>query len=105
MGNTINKVGKFVELSALDSDWTWTETFPGALNGIAIEYIAFLAIGDGDKLSIKEGSATGPHIYPPRCVKAQGPLDPLYVNGTCKPVLDYDKGTFSSGASVIIKLK
>ena len=112
MGNTINPtagsdIDKFIELTALDSDWVWTDTFPGALNGIAVDWISFSvgATATVDVCSIKEGSATGPSIFPRQPLAATSPAHIVYYNGkSIKPVLDFSACTLSAGHSVIIKL-
>ena len=112
MGNTINPaagsdIGKFIELTVLDSDWSWLSTFPGAINGIAVDWIAFSvgATATVDVCSIKEASATGPSIFPPHPVAATSPVLMVHYNGkTIKPYFDFSDCTLSTGHSIIIKL-
>ena len=112
MANTINPtagsdIDKFIEITVIDSDWTWTDTFPGAHNGIAVDWIAFSvgATATVDVCSIKEGSATGPSIFPTQPVAATSPVTIVYYNGkSIKPYLDQSACTLSTGHSVIIKL-
>lgn len=112
MSNTINPaagadIDKFVELTSIDSDWAWTDTFPGAHNGIAVDWIAF-SVGPTatvDQCVIKEGSDTGPKIFPSQPVDAASPAVIMHYHGkSIKPVLDVGDCTLSAGHSLIIKL-
>lgn len=107
MGNTILLGDGFVSITGIDSDWDFRDTFP--INdhpGINVEFIGFAAGTDGDKLSLKQGSDTGPEIFPTQASKVQGPPQMVYYRGkTLKPYLDFDKGTFTTGAQVIIMFK
>ena len=111
MANTINPaagsdIEKFIEITAIDSDWTWTDTFPGAHNGIAVEFIAFSSgDSDGDYCSIKDQGATGPSIFPPQAQKTQGPAQIVYYNDSIKPFLDQSACNLTTGHSLIIKLR
>lgn len=106
MANTINQEGYTVEISSIDSDWTWTDTFTDAryANGIRINYIQFCPAAADDACSIKEGADTGPQFF--RCSAADANAQKLvnYHGAMKKPVLDFSAGTFTAGSSVIIEL-
>ena len=107
MANTVNHDGKFIEISAMDEDWTWTDLFPGTENnGIAVDFIAYSSgDADGDICVIKEASDTGPAIFPKQAQKTQGPAQIVYYDAPIKPVIDYGDCTLSTGHSIVIKLK
>ena len=111
VANTINPtagsdIDKFIEITGIDSDWTWTDTFKGAHNGIAVDFIAYSSgDADGDICVIKEASDTGPAIFPKQAQKTQGPAQIVYYGCSIKPVIDYGDCTLSTGHSIVIKLK
>ena len=74
MANTISDpVEGFLMLSDIDSDWSFLESFPGKNNGIAVDWIAFVYNADTDKLSLKQGGAAGPEIFPNQVLESPGP--------------------------------
>ena len=108
MANTINRVGNVVELSAIDTDWTWSDTFTESIyeNGLRIDWIQFNTAAATDVCIIKEASATGPKIF-----KASGnTIDTtderiVYYHGArLKPFLDVGDGSYNASATVIICL-
>ncbi len=105
MANTIKYKGFTIEISDIDSDWTWTETVPDALNGIPINFIQYNPIADGDKCAIYEESiADGPRCF---YVKNDGDDDQKrapYYGTRMKPILDFSAGTYTAGSTVIIQL-
>ena len=111
MANTINPtagsdIEKFIEITVIDGDWTWTDTFPSAHNGIAVDWIAF-SVGATATVDVcfKEASDTGPAIFPKQAQKTQGPAQIVYYGCSIKPVIDYGDCTLSTGHSIVIKLK
>jgi len=94
---------RFVQITAIDADWLWTDTFGATNTGIYVDWIAFKPGAASDKCSIKDGSATGVEIFPaiPRADTTDGQI--IYYGGRMlRPVIDYSAGTFSSGHQVTI---
>ena len=97
--------GNFLELTAIGEDWDWTDTWGTTSEGVYIEFIAFKPGAASDKLSIKEGTAAGPEIFPsvPRLSTSDGQI--VYYGGKqIRPYLDFSDCTFSSGHEVFIML-
>jgi len=90
MANNVNHDDKTIEITAMDSDWTWIDLFPGAINGIMVDFIAYSSgDADGDICVIKEASDTGPALFPKQAQKTQGPAQIVYYDAPIKPVIDY----------------
>lgn len=106
MSNTINQSGYTVEISDIDSDWTWTDTFTDSkyANGIRINYIQFNPAAANDACSIKEGADTGPQFFRCSAEDANAQKAVNYYGAIKKPVLDFSAGIFTAGSSVIIEL-
>jgi len=109
MANTISLDGNVLQISAIDSDWTWTDTFIGRdfVNGIKIQSIRFDTAAATDVCIIKQTNGTGPRLF-----KASGnALDVAdercqYFDGVrLKPFLDVGDGAYNASASVTIILK
>jgi len=110
MANTItrNTGGNTVELSAIDADWTWSDTFDESKyeNGIRINFIQFNTAAAADVCIIKDGTATGPKIF-----KASGNAIDIvderivyYHGARMKPFLDVGDGAYNAAATVIINI-
>lgn len=107
MANTIKYKGFTVEISSIDSDWTWTDTLTDAAftNGVPINFIQFNPGAADDKCTIYEDNITdGPVSFYAKC-DGDDDMKRAYYHGTrMKPILDYSAGTFSTGSTVIIQL-
>jgi len=104
---TVSTGGYFIKLSAIDSDWTWTETMTSTVykNGIPVWAIIFQPGAANDVLVIEDGSDAGPYIFPPVLAADTTNGKILYLNGMmCKPVLDFSDSTISAGGTVTIIL-
>ena len=106
MANTVNYKGFTVEISSIDSDWSWREIMSDSryANGVPINFIQFNAGAANDVCSIKEESESGPEIaYFKAFVNAE-PRRAYYFGTFLKPFLDFSAGTYSAGSTVIIQL-
>jgi hypothetical protein len=106
--NTINPTSGtangVIELSSIDSDWSWTDAFGSADHGQPLQSITFLPGAADDFLSVKEGSATGPEIFPPVKCADEYDVKVKYFNGVIRrPVLDISASTISAGGLVIFE--
>jgi hypothetical protein len=106
MANTINLKGAVLQITAIDEDWDWADTFDSAQykNGIKIQSIEFDTEVAGDVCIIKNESDSGPRLF-----KASGNAVDVkderckYFNGTrLKPYLDFSEGVYNAAASVTI---
>ena len=108
MSNTIKKGrnNTTIEISGIDSDWAWSDSFPNYPHGIALFSIEF-----------KPGQAND------ACVICDEKGDvPALINCTCRDVYDdkvkyfppgiryfpkltYASGTYSANARVIIQIR
>ena len=97
--------GNFVVLHTIGEDWDWTDTWGTTSTGVYVEFIAFKPGAAADALSISEGTADGPEIFPsiPRDDTTDGQI--VYYGGKLiRPYLDFSDSTFSSGHQVTIML-
>ena len=103
--NTITHSGNVIEITNIDSDWTWTDTLTALTDGIWVKSIQFNPGATDDVLVIKEGSDTGPKILYFKCVDTYDQRCKYFNhrnNVLLKPVFDYSDSTISAGASIII---
>jgi len=56
--NKIIRSGPVVNISEIDSDWFWSQTFPEFIN-IPIVSVQFNSVTDLDRCIVREGSMTG----------------------------------------------
>lgn len=100
--NTVTRTGNVIEISNIDSDWAWSDTFP-SYSTIRVMSIQFNGGLTDDQCVIKEASDTGAAMFD---VTVQDTYDqrlkPFGVR--LRPVLDFSAGQYSSGSSVIIIL-
>ncbi len=104
---TVTKGGFTIVISVIDSDWVWTTTLTADKykNGVPVHAIIFQPGAASDKLSIKDGSDSGPRIFPNILAADTTDGKVIYYGGVnLKPVLDYSDSTLSAGSTVIIIL-
>ena len=106
MANTINYKGFTIQISAIDSDWLWSDTMPDAKykNGIPINFIQFNPGAENDVCSFKEANDAGPEVAYFKAFTNAEPRRAYFFGTFIKPILDFSAGTFSAGANVIIQL-
>ena len=104
MGNTVTKGVNVIELSAIDSDWNYATAFPSQVRGIRVDQIIFSGGDtDGDKLSMRDGTETGAHIFPTQAILKQGgPTIVQYGGKELRPYIKFSECTLSTGHSIII---
>lgn len=89
--------------NALADDWTWTDSFKNFPDGLRVDWIAFSAGQDGDKVVLLAGDASGVGLFPDQAILAQGPpIVQNYGGMRLKPFLDFSEGVFNSALSNII---
>ena len=107
--NTITRspsVGAGVINLVLDSDWTWSTTFPDAKDGIEVNYIIFHPGATSDVLVLRAESDTGPYYFPPAAAYDAEFDIILYCNWqSMKLHIDYDTSTLSAGHVIIIQFR
>jgi len=103
MATTVTKSNGFIELTAIDADWSWDDLFSGSYdNGIKVGSIQFNPGEASDRMVIKEGSDAGPAIFDALCPDTEEKN--LYIGTICRPVVDFSACTLSAGHKVIIRL-
>lgn len=107
MANTIIVSGNVIEITDIDSDWSWYDTlvaYATSKTGIPIHSIQFKPIATGDRCVIKNGSAAAASVFDKAAATAYDDKE-LYFHGEeIKPFLDVGDGSYSAGAKVIITL-
>jgi hypothetical protein len=105
--NTIIWGTEVIDISAMDSDWTWNEKggpYTSDKEGIVVKYILFLPGAIGDVLVIKNGSATKESLFPDMAVPVKQANIMYYQGRMLKPFIDYSESTLSAGHRVMIGL-
>ena len=85
-----------IVLTAIDNDWTWTDNYPGHVQGKAL--IALVVIPGGtDTFSIKDGSDAGPYIY----YKEIAAAETILYNGVLlRPYVDFSECVLNAGHKI-----
>ena len=100
--------GGTIQLSAIDADWKWTDDLLIAGQdgrGVRVNFIIFEPFATANFVSIKEGTDTGPEIFPSIAAISAADSRIIYFHGTrIRPVLDYSASSLEAGATVIIQL-
>jgi len=108
MANTISLDGNVLQISAIDTDWTWSDTFPAYKypNGIKIESIRFDTAASTDVCIIKQVDGTGERLFKASGHTVEAVDEKIqYFNGVrLKPFLDVGDGVYNAAASVTIIL-
>jgi len=99
MANTVNRVGRVIQLTAVDTDWLLSDL---GLSQSNIESIEFRPGATLDILVIKEGSATGPAIA--SLFSTSADTITKYLKGRHDLFLDVSDCTLSMGHSITIIL-
>ncbi len=104
MANTFTRTKGTLMISDIDSDWLWSTTFPGNLQGIAVQSIHFIAHAAANICVLRDGSLTGPIVFHRNAV-AVGDQVPSYFNGELiQLTLAVANGTYGANAFICIKL-
>ena len=99
MANTVNRVGRVIQLTAVDTDWLLSDL---GLSQSNIESVEFRPGATLDILVIKEGSATGPAIA--SLFSTSADTITKYLKGRHDLFLDVSDCTLSAGHSITIIL-
>ncbi len=103
MANQVDRTKNVITISSIDSDWSWSDTFPN-YNEVRLQQIRFYPGAVDDVCIIKEGSdsATAAHVFEYTASVDTLPAVDYYHGTGSSPVLDFSAGTYSSGSSVTI---
>jgi hypothetical protein len=99
MANTITVSKNVIALSAMDSDYQWTENLPSHVHGIPVFAITFTAgITSNNTLVLRNGSLTGPAFF--KVVLAANAFETFLFGGALLQLcMEYTDCTFTSGAT------
>jgi hypothetical protein len=98
MANTITYSKNVIALSAIDSNYLWTETLPSHVNGIPVFTIMFSAgITSANTLVLRDVSLTGPIFLSVTLANDTTQTYP-FVGALLSPVMAIADQTFTSGA-------
>ncbi len=91
-------------ISGINSDWTWTDTFPTKLNGIRVHSIRFNPGAANDRCIINAGSVSGGDLFDSSVAtdSSEGSIQYYPSELRLKPVLDVSDGTYNASAKVTI---
>ena len=104
--------GMTITISAIDSNWTWTDNFTGAkyTNGIRVNYIRFHPGATNDLCSIEDSDNGDVKHFLVKCADTYDDKIQYYYGSKLKLVLDVDDtdGTwtaaYTAGCSLTIQL-
>ena len=105
--------GMTITISAIDSDWTWTDNFTAAkyAKGVRVNYIRFHPGATDDLCSIEDSdNGDVKHFGPINCADTYDDRIQYYSGSKLKLVLDFDDtdGTwtaaYTAGCSLTIQL-
>jgi len=104
MANTVTRGGLFLTLSAIDTDFVYTDLWS---DRVPIQSITFVPAAATDKCVIREGSLTGPIIF--SCdLDSDGTWEgfyPMVYGGMpLMPCMDISDGSYDAGALVIFHI-
>jgi len=93
-----------VTISAIDSDWAWTDLFPTHQSGIKIWSIRFNPGAANDRCVINAGGASGGDLFDSSVATGTGDgvIEYYPPNLRLKPYLDFTDGTYNAAAKVTI---
>lgn len=103
--NTIDAEPGGVQISGIDTAWTWTDNYTlGAdKGGMRVNYILFSPGATDDICLIRDTGATGIILFRVKCANAYDQRV-LYFNGDrVRPYLDLTEGAPNAGAILTIK--
>lgn len=101
--NTVVRNGNVIEISDIDSDWSWSDTFP-QYPQMPVVSIQFNGAAADDQCVIKNATDTGPALFDVLVVDEYDQRYKLFNGTLLKPVLDYSAGTYTAGSTVILIL-
>jgi hypothetical protein len=95
--------GRVIALTAIDADWTWTDSFPMEIDGIDVAEIVFTPGAVANKVAILDQNASGGHLFPAVIVGEVMPVKICFPPGTLlKPFIDFSECVLAAGHSVLI---
>jgi hypothetical protein len=100
MANTIVVGRNCVHLTAIDTDWTFTDSYAGCVNGVRVHSIMVSAAG-ADTIVLEQGSVSGP-IFFKRVFSGAGSTFDVLGEPLLLPVLDVSDGSYTAGTIVSI---
>ena len=100
-GNTVTRFENVIEISAMDSDWSWSSIVSHP-KGIKILAIKFFPGAAEDYVVIRNGSDTGPKITKIESQDGEPRVDLSLSGSYFKPVIDFGDCSLTAGASVVI---
>lgn len=104
MANTFVRSKFCLNITDIDSDWLWSDTWPGHDRGVPVQSIHFVATAAADKCIIRDGSITGPVVFH-RIATAVGDQVPSYYGGNLiQLALDFSEGIYTADSVIIINL-
>lgn len=100
--NTVTRTGNVIYITDIDSDWSWSDTFPN-YGKILVKSIQFNGAQADDQCVIKEATDSGAPLFD---VTVEDAYDQRFkpFGVLLRPVLDYSAGTYTAGSKVIIIL-
>lgn len=101
MANTIKQEDMILEISDIDSDWSWTDNFPFAA-AVRLDSIQFNPGAAADACVIKYGSDAGVAFFDVTCENESDEKCKYFNCRPLKPVFDFSDSIISAGAKIII---
>lgn len=100
MANSITAWNKqAVEITAIDSDWQFSDTFPFDMGVLLIQFVPG---ADTDRCVIKAGDAAGPIVFDVSVAATTDHRVQYFYGEQLNLFLDVSEGSYNANAKVII---
>ena len=106
MANTIKYERWSIEITDIDSDWTWTDTLPNYRNGIRVDSIQFTPIQTNDRCVFLDGidEANSPPCFDVICADEWDQKIRYYNGRPLHLFLDFSLGLYTAGTAIHIQM-
>ena len=98
MANTVNLKGNGLEISDIDSDFSWDQIMDPHIGGFRVHSIQFSPGGAGEACLIRDGAADGPVVY---AYDQYQPVKYFDPRRELKPVMLFIEGTFTANSRIL----
>jgi hypothetical protein len=104
MANTFVRSKLVLNITDIDSDWLWSDTWKLHKEGVPVYSIHFIATAAADACVLRDGSITGPVVFH-RIAVAVGDQVPSYFGGNIiQLALDFSEGVYTADSVIVITL-
>lgn len=99
--NTVTVTGNVIEITDIDSDWSWSDSFPSH-ESLPIGAVIFKPGAADDQCVLEEATTSGASFFDVTASDEYSEKGMNFSGARLRPVLDFSDGTYSAGSKVII---